>query len=649
MRVTNLDPMVFASLLLNFLLFIDQVNASVTVQYQLQKQQQMSASIAATASVATYTGEAAYNPKVLIAPPAPDPATTNVQINLAPTVQQAGLSIPLKNPFFGFSIEMSVSAQVYGKNSSFINVPFLNLMANVVERAGEVHIRCGGNTQESAAMVDSNPNGGMISKDYSSVTGTTNTPPIDYTVELIYLLSNISSLVNVKWFLGIPFNDTNFRMQIAQEGSRILGDNLIGMQAGNEPDFYTRFGRRPEGYDVNAYKGEVGQVIEILQDPQYEKVRNKIITPSVASEWNLQDVWDSGLIQENANSIAYISVERYPANNCAAVFGTNGNVINPQDVIGDYLAHSKVRDLVSFYASSTLFAQTQSKPFIMFETNTASCGGFPGISNAFSASLWALDYGLQMAYTNFSEALLHVGGQSVVYNPFTAPPTNVSSFHQWTVGPIYYSVLVMAETIGSSGSARVADLFANDNNDQTPAYVIHEGDSPARVALFNYAEDTTGGHDYTATISVPGTIDSVKVKRLTSKTVTQLNGIYWANQTFGVNFASDGRPMGDLVVDIVTCTPSTATAPDGSTITSSTCLVTVPAPGFALVFLTQSALDESDNAHPTETFATTAYTKAHNTLTVDPSVLATSNGQDATVRKYLGSTSFGTADRKSVV
>lgn len=116
------------------------------------------------------------------------------------------------------------------------------------------------------------------------------------------------------------------------------------------------------------------------------------------------------------NALLNLQIDRYPANNCAAVFGTNGNVINPQDVIGDYLAHSKVRDLVSFYASSTLFAQTQSKPFIMFETNTASCGGFPGISNAFSASLWALDYGLQMAYTNFSEALLHVGGQSVVYN-----------------------------------------------------------------------------------------------------------------------------------------------------------------------------------------------------------------------------------------
>ena len=52
----------------------------------------------------------------------------------------------------------------------------------------------------------------------------------------------------------------------------------------------------------------------------------------------------------------------------------------------------------------------------MFETNTASCAGFPGVSDAFGATLWALDYGMQMAYGNFSGALLHVGGQSDTYN-----------------------------------------------------------------------------------------------------------------------------------------------------------------------------------------------------------------------------------------
>lgn len=47
---------------------------------------------------------------------------------------------------------------------------------------------------------------------------------------------------------------------------------------------------------------------------------------------------------------------------------------------------------------------------------TASCGGFAGVSNSFGSALWAIDYGLQMAYSNFSGALLHVGGQSVYYN-----------------------------------------------------------------------------------------------------------------------------------------------------------------------------------------------------------------------------------------
>lgn len=38
----------------------------------------------------------------------------------------------------------------------------------------------------------------------------------------------------------------------------------------------------------------------------------------------------------------------------------------------------------------------------MFETNSASCGGFPGISDSFEG---AFDCGLQMVYTNFSDAL----------------------------------------------------------------------------------------------------------------------------------------------------------------------------------------------------------------------------------------------------
>jgi len=71
------------------------------------------------------------------------------------------------------------------------------------------------------------------------------------------------------------------------------------------------------------------------------------------------------------------------------------------------------------------------------------------------------------------------------------------------------------------------------------------------------------------------------------------------------------------------------------------CQVRVPAPGFALVFLSEEALTANDGA-PSKTFPTSVLTRTHNTATlIDPAVLATSNGHSGMGRKKLGSTSQG--------
>lgn len=104
--------------------------------------------------------------------------------------------------------------------------------------------------------------------------------------------------------------------------------------------------------------------------------------------------------------------------------------------------------------------------------------------------------------------------------PSPAPPTNQSTFHQWSIGPLYYSALVMAEALGPSNNSQIMDLNANSGNIFTPAYAIYEGGNPVRVALFNYITDPSGASDYTAAISVGGgdtgqegiTPETVKVK-----------------------------------------------------------------------------------------------------------------------------------------
>ena len=193
---------------------------------------------------------------------------------------------------------------------------------------------------------------------------------------------------------------------------------------------------------------------------------------------------------------------RYPTDNCAALFPTLGfTPHNPQDVFGNYLQHTYSTSLVAAYVNSSQFAAQNGKPFIMFETNSASCSGFPGLSDSFGAALWALDWSLTMAYNNFTAALFHVGGQNSYYNPFTPPPTNQSTFRQWTVGPVYYSALVMAEAMGAHNASQLVDLTTNVN---TPVYAIFENGVPTKVALFNFVTDPSGASTYTATISIGG-------------------------------------------------------------------------------------------------------------------------------------------------
>jgi len=80
------------------------------------------------------------------------------------------------------------------------------------------------------------------------------------------------------------------------------------------------------------------------------------------------------------------------------------------------MTHASAQTIVKPYLNSSTIAQSVGKPLMMFETNSASCGGFPGIADAFGAALWGLDYALQLAYSNFSVAMFHSSGQNVSYN-----------------------------------------------------------------------------------------------------------------------------------------------------------------------------------------------------------------------------------------
>jgi hypothetical protein len=605
---------------------VHRCSASVTVYYLQGTQATLAAAATETSSSGNYTGPFAYSPVTLDAPapPAASDFLTEFNLQMTNAVPQ-NASIAQNGSFFGFSIEMSVVNQVVGFNSTVLFIPFLNLMANIQQRVGRINVRVGGNTQETASLVSRTPNGRILQK----VTFGTQTPALIYTLDLLYMLRNVSDLVNVRWYLGVPFNDTSdFRLQIVEQGSAILGDYLIGLQVGNEPDLYASHGLRPTGYDPQDYFNDFGLMVTAMsQDPLIpQRSRDLLLGPSVQVLWTPEQVWNTGFISAYSKELTFVSVERYPTDNCAVLFPDAGDQLHdPQTTFPTFLTHESATGLVSEYLNSTAFAIENGKTLHMFETNTASCGGFPGISNSFGAALWGVDWALQMAAVNFGGALFHVGGQNAAYNPFTPPPTNQSTFHQWTIGPIYYSALVVAEALGPTNTSRVMDLGANNGNQFSPAYGIWENGALARVVLINFVSDNTTKSDIfvTLTMSDAQIPSQVKVKYLLSPTgsVSAIANFTWAGQTFGDNFASDGRPVGQENITTLPCS-------------NGACTVHVPAPGLAIVFL--NGLDETEGAAST-TFSTTTYTKTANTVTVNAAVLATSNGHSGSTLQ-LGNT-----------
>jgi hypothetical protein len=259
----------------------------------------------------------------------------------------------------------------------------------------------------------------------------------------------------------------------------------------------------------------------------------------VNTPFSIDAVLATNIIQTYSQQIHSITVERYPNNNCAAVFG-GGTPINPQDIQADYLTHQNRVNLYNEYVNAASFAVQNGKQLILFETNSASCSGFVGISDSFTAALWSLDWVMTLAAGNFSSALFHFGGQSASYNPFTPPPTNQSHFRQWTVGPVYYTSLMVAEAFGPSNDSQVVDLFANSNNPLTPAWAIYENGQPTKVVIINYVEDPSAAQQITATISIGGgqtgqsaaNPSSVRVKRLSASSVTQKGNLTWAGQVW---------------------------------------------------------------------------------------------------------------------
>lgn len=222
-------------------------------------------------------------------------------------------------------------------------------------------------------------------------------------------------------------------------------------------------------------------------------------------------------------------------------------------------------------------AQGAGLKVVMDEFNTASCGGVPGISDTFAATMWLVDYILQMASVGYSAAYAHTQAPGVTYNLFDPP--QIGNGSDFKVLPSYYAYLPVAEALQSSNGSVVTDLNVNNSTQAkgtVAGYATWDAGTKAlrNLMLFNYA---LPGNDSASSFDIPAlgsNVQTVTVRYLTAPNVTESKAISWGGLTLAD--VNDGKLV------------SSNTAPDQQISCQNGCSVDVPAPGVALVFLNSS-------------------------------------------------------------
>ncbi|EIW61463.1 glycoside hydrolase family 79 protein [Trametes versicolor FP-101664 SS1] len=507
--------------------------------------------------------QTAHAAVAVASPASPPPANANV----------------VYSNFMGVSLELSFINYYFGNSTDQIPQPVVSYLSALQTRGSgkPVRLRLGGNSMDSSTYVPSQPD--II--EFTDPNANSNDQPVNYGPQLFDVMKGVSTAVGGAQFLiGLSLrtpNSTNIPL-LAGDAETALGDDLDAFLLGNEPDLYTAHGNRPnlQNYTTNDYIGDYATVFGALQDTPKGDVlsQDKIAGPTICCFWDLASVLQSGWLDKYADRLKYITLQHYPQNNCQG---------KPQYGIDYYTSHANAVGLAQWQQNGLdyIAGSPNRKPVLMDEFSSASCGGVPGISDTFAASLWEVDYALQMALTGYAGAYLHTRERGVTYNLFDPPDAVAGGAGAWTTNPSFYGMLPVAEALQAANGSRVVDLnLANsikDTKATAAGYAIYDGSAPTvhSLVMFNFANASGAMSDYTIDASlVPSNNTDITIRYLTAPSVNEKTNIAWGGKTYA--------GVGDGVAVDATFSSS---VPDKTTSCAGGCTIQVPGPGLAVVFL----------------------------------------------------------------
>lgn len=358
----------------------------------------------------------------------------------------AAISVETKAPgrqipqnFVGFSLEVSTAGQGLARFTEGGNAPraayalgspgapnqaFLQLMRNL----GPGILRLGGNSQDNTCWKPATAphpdrcQGELTSADF-------------------HLYSEAAKATGWRLIVGLNLkqNSSQWALSEVTQGiaSELTSQQVFGLELGNEPDLFGE-PERPKSYSVADLVKDFRAYSEAFKN-NATAGKYPVIGPAICCRWrNAQDL-GAFLDGVGASTLKLVTVHEYARTVC------DGRRVTAEELLAPELM-THFNDAARSWVAA---AQQHHLPIALAETNSASCGGMPGVSNAFASTLWGLDWLFSAAQDGFTSVNFHMsyrpGGSS--YNPVdTYEASDNSKRYKNVVEPLYYAMYLFAHS-----------------------------------------------------------------------------------------------------------------------------------------------------------------------------------------------------------
>lgn len=205
--------------------------------------------------------------------------------------------------------------------------------------------------------------------------------------------------------------------------------------------------------------------------------------------------------------------------------------------------HSSTVASISHQLNESQLLSQYGLPFILGETNSLYNEGAPGLSNAFGAALWGVDFNLWCAANNIQRVHMHQGTD---YRYASWQPIDTNKTTKGTKAP-YYGNIGVSAMLGDLTQAEVSIANLPLPSIFESAYATYVNGTLARIAVINLVEyNSTESMPRPAanySFSVPsGTGKSVTVQRLMAAGSDAVSGITFDGYSYNYEL-DNGNPV----------------------------------------------------------------------------------------------------------